>query len=352
MTHALLISTNTFVISEFQKIAALAKVKLAVAESIVDVDLAKQTRIFIDHEVDQNHPAWNMVRADLNSRAEISLVLAGEPTPHTWQLANSVAAEHIALLPESRQWLVEYLSTAPAQLARAVVFASVAGGSGMTTAALALSRAIALRGQTVVVVDLDFYSTGFDIAAGAEKVDGLKWSDVLSEAAQASGEALVQALPAIDGVRILGNDSLSNSPELSQQLEVINRIRQAADWVLIDSGRHSSSRFMSQIEDAHKFLGLVNTIRSCGLARELLSDGDNKDTQLIIRELPGSGLSPLTIAQTLNHQLVCTLPSDSKICELSEQGLVLTSSSVSKYNRAISQIMRAIAGEDRVLSVA
>ncbi|MCX6404117.1 MAG: hypothetical protein NTW81_01100 [Actinobacteria bacterium] len=352
MKQALLVSSNPLIIEEFNSIAALVNVHLVVTQQPTPSQLTDTQRIFIDHESDVAAiKACNLLN-HISASAETSLVLAGSATPHSWQVAAEIGAKHIVLIPESRQWLVDYIKSAPRKLGQVISLTGVTGGSGTTTIALALARACAQLGKSVTLVDLDFQSVGLDVAAGCEKSLGLNWSKIQSQAAQADGGAIIAELPQIEGVRLLVNDALRSHPDKPLQTRIIEQLSGSCDLVLIDAGRWHPKSVIGQIENSERFLVIPNTIRACAIGREIVSLEANQSQQLIVREVPGSGLSPVMVAETLDRPLGAVVPTDPRICELSEQGLALSANPLSKFNRPISALSQRLFGDENVLRVA
>ncbi len=352
MKQALLVSSNPLIIEEFNSIAALVNVQLVVTQQPTQSQLTDTQRIFVDHESDVAAINACNLQNQISASTETSLVLAGAATPHSWQVAAEIGAKHIVLIPESRQWLVDYIKSGPSKLGQVITLTGITGGSGTTTIALALARACAQIGKSVTLVDLDFQSVGLDVAAGCEKSLGLNWSKIQSQAAQADGEAIIAELPEIEGVRLLTNDVLRSHPDRQLQTRIIEQLSGNCDLVLIDSGRWQPESVVSEIEIAERFFVIPNTIRACAIGREIVNIETDQCQQLIVREIPGSGLSPVMVAETLDRSLGAVVPTDPRICELSEQGLALSANPLSKFNRPISALSQRLFGDENVLRVA
>lgn len=352
MQQALLISSNPLIIEEFKSIAALVNVQLIVTSQPTQKQLSATQRIFIDHEADLSNINLEVLQITNSESFESSLVLAGAATTRSWQVATEIGAKHVVLIPESRQWLVDYIKSVPKKLAQVVSLTGITGGAGTTTIALALARACAQSGRSVTLVDLDFQSVGIEIAAGCEKSHGLNWSAIQKQAAQADGDAIIAMLPEIEGVRLLANDVLGPTPEVKLQTRVVEQIISNCDVVLIDAGRWTPESVICSLEITERLFVLPNTIRACANGREIFSLDSGQHQQLIVRELPGSGLNPGMVAETLDRPLVAVVPTDPRMCELSEQGLALQANPLSKFNRPISALSKQIFGEDNVLRVA
>jgi len=352
MKQALLVSSNPLIIEEFNSIAALVNVRLVVTQQPTLSQLTDTQRIFVDHEADISTIKACNLQNQISASTETSLVLAGSATAHSWQVAAEIGAKHIVLIPESRQWLVDYIKSVPSKQGQIISLTGITGGAGTTTIALALARACAQLGKSVTLVDLDFQSVGLDVAAGCEKSLGLNWSKIQSQAAQADGEAIIAELPQIEGVRLLANDVLGAQPDRQLQTRILEQLSNNCDLVLIDAGRWHPESVISGIEITERFLVIPNIIRACAIGREIVSLETNQAQQLIVREVPGSALSPVMVAETLDRPLGAVVPSDHRICELSEQGLALSANPLAKFNRPISTLSQRLFGDENVLRVA
>ena len=333
-----LLSKDEILIAEFEALAALANVEVVVTSTLNTEVLESCSRLFIDHNVSitEIEPFKNHILGP--QHIETALILTGSPSPHTWRIAAQIDAKHLVLLPESKTWLIEFLKVNQVSPAQTAAFIGAAGGVGTSTLTLTVAKHFATLGKRVVVVDLDFTSVGMQIAAGADKYPGLTWSNLLREANDADPVALFDALPQIHGVRILGNESLSESVSPQLIRETLVKLRNSSDVLVIDAGRWSYCERLLEDFSGANFLVVPNTVRGCAVGREIYTDTHAKDLQLIVREVPGSALNPLAIAQSLNKPLAKVIPNDHRICELSEQGQMLAGGNLSKFNRAISQL--------------
>lgn len=352
MKQALLVSSNPLIIEEFNSISALVNVQLVVTQQPTQSQLTDTQRIFVDHEADVAAIRACNLQDRSSENTETSLVLAGSATAHSWQVAAEIGAKHIVLIPESRQWLVDYIKSVPSKRGQIISLTGISGGSGTTTIALALARACAQLGRSVTLVDLDFQSVGLDVAAGCEKASGLNWSSLQIQAAQADGEAIIAELPEIEGVRLLTNNVLGQIPDGQLQIRILEQLSGNSDLVIVDAGRWHPESVVRDIEISQRFLVIPNLIRACAIGREIVRFEMEQTQELIVREMPGSALSPVMVAETLDRPLGAVVPTDSRICELSEQGLALSASPLSKFNRPISALSQRLFGDENVLRVA
>src|SRR5205814_44230 len=112
--------------------------------------------------------------------------------------AGAVGAQHVAVLPDAEAWLVGALADAvesPADGGRVLAVVGGRGGAGASVFATAVAVAVAESGRHAMLVDCDALSGGLDLAVGAEKVDGLRWSGLTLASGRVSASALHAALP-------------------------------------------------------------------------------------------------------------------------------------------------------------
>ena len=117
--HALLVTSDDRVITEFQKIAAVTQTPLVIESEPNASDISNAYRVFV---------ATDCAQANLN-HPEIVLVVIGTTGPETWRFAAKLSANHIAVIPDSRDWLVEHLSAPVTKRGLCVAIIPGAGGT-------------------------------------------------------------------------------------------------------------------------------------------------------------------------------------------------------------------------------
>ncbi len=125
-----------------------------------------------------------------------------------WNQALSVGAERVALLPHGQEWLVEALADSLSGSRRGPMVAVVGGcgGAGASVLSVAVAVAAAVRGQRVLLADLDPWGGGIDLLVGAHDVPGLRWPELSRARGRVSGGMLREALPRVDGLSLLSWD--------------------------------------------------------------------------------------------------------------------------------------------------
>lgn len=353
MSHVLLISNNEVIRSELRKITAVVNVELCETINPTFEQVQNAHRILIDHDVTSE--ALNVLKrhGSVLQQNEVCLILGSSPNQNTWKIAQDFGAEHVALLPESRQWLLEYLKAPVKQHAEIIAISSVVGGVGGSTLAGYLGTLWAKQNERVVVIDCDTDSVGLDVTFGLEQEQGLRWSDGISTEGKPNGEALFNNLLGAHNVKLLANDRLNQEVLLDKLPDFITALGNFCDVVLLDIPlRVCEPLRQMSLQEMTQVLVMPNTLRACAVAHATMQATEATNQVLAVREIPGSTLTPLAIAQSLDKPLWATLPTDHKIVELTEQGLLLSGVGPGKYNRAVSNLLVQLSGEQHARHIA
>lgn len=151
------------------------------------------------------------------------IVPEGPVTPELWNLALEHGARAVLQLPSQSSALLSHLAQAARPLTRALMLGVVGGcgGAGASSLAARLARAAQTHGD-VLMVDADPLGGGLDLLVEAPEASGIGWQDVATVDAS-DGEALRQALPVVDGVRLLvaGAGPGPDGPLLQRALQAV-----------------------------------------------------------------------------------------------------------------------------------
>lgn len=349
MSHLLLITQNLTVANEFKKIAAVTQAQLVVSTNPSKSEFLGTTRIFLDHEMAGMFNVDSLQDSQGQTCAPVVIVLAGAPNAQTWELAQQVQAEHIALLPESRDWLVNEMQPPSTKSAQIISFIPAVAGSGTSTVVGALAATWAKQGKTVAVVDCDSKSVGLDVAFGLDQTTGLRWSDLIEPGFNPDPMAFRDSLPSHDGIYLVSNN-VPNLPELSGAVvKVVQLLSEACDVVLLDHGSHGLEIERDVHFELTHVVVMTNTLRACANAHALAKYFGDRQFVLAIREVPGADLAPLAISDSLDKPLWSVIPTESKIVEFVEQGLLLSGVNTSKYNRAVNSLAERLTNQERAV---
>jgi secretion/DNA translocation related CpaE-like protein len=119
-----------------------------------------------------------------------------------WDRAAQVGAEHVVFLPDAADWLADLLAgPMPDPDGHVIAVVGGAGGVGASTLAVATALVGAQRGPALLV-DLDPWGGGLDVALGLEASDGVRWDTAL-------------AGPAPGGRRVIPHATLPRTGELA-----------------------------------------------------------------------------------------------------------------------------------------
>jgi len=343
MKYALLISQDTRLISEFEKIAAVTQTELVVSVEITEERLANAYRVFID-----------AVHSDLDiHHSETVIVTHGAVGPDTWRMAMRLGAIYVALMPESRDWVVEHMVAPTSSEGVAVAFIPAVGGAGASYLSAAFSVANSRMGSSVTLVDADPRSIGLDIVCGGEEVKGSRWSDLAKLEGTVAGTDIRSALPTVDNVAVLSADSRGSVMSARNYLGVTDEVKRVSDLTVIDGAHASDSVTKSLIDVVDKCVLVVpSNVRACAAANQALNELPSEKVIVVVRQIPGSGLSSLTISDTLGVPVFTNIPTDQRIVEQVEQGFGLGNVNLGGFSRSIGQLTSQLMDEDLRVAVA
>jgi len=256
-----------------------------------------------------------------------SLVLVGPAVedPEVWRQAVTLGAEHVVFLPEAEHWLVERFADASSPR-RGVVLGVLGarGGAGATSLAVALSLAAARLGRRTMLVDLDAYGGGVDLAFGAEGVEGPRWADFVAASPPASGEALAAALPRCGEVTVLSwsRDGTADIPSTVVS-SMLSAARRGADVVVVDLPRcfDEAARAALGVADAAivvcpaEFRAAVAAERVVGTAQLLV-----EDVRLVVRGPSPTGLTGADVAEAAGVPLTAWLDPEPDLDKALDEG--------------------------------
>lgn len=98
--HALLITSDDRVVSEFKTIAAVTQTHLVIASEPTKSEIDLAYRVFVSQESAE-------IEIDHN---DVILVVVGASNAQTWSSALRLSAKQVTTIPGSRDWLIENLT--------------------------------------------------------------------------------------------------------------------------------------------------------------------------------------------------------------------------------------------------
>jgi secretion/DNA translocation related CpaE-like protein len=344
--HALLITNDELVISEFKTIAAVTQTPLVIASAPTKSDIDLAYRVFVSQEL-----------ADFElEHSDVILVVIGETTMHTWTKALHLSAKYVATIPDSREWLTEHLSEPAVSKGLSVALVPAVGGAGASVLACGLAFHARQLFQDVVLVDLDVNSASLDIAFGLEGQPGMRWQDFSRLSGTINGSDIYRSLPNRDSVGLLTHGKLTSASTTNPTSLILAKLKEVCELVVIDFPRISDEDFSfdAALECDLVLVTTPATVRGCASAKQSISRlaGTAKNIELVVRNLPGSNLDPLQIAELLNTPLACVVNSDARILEQIEQGYGVSGINLGGFTRNLNSLAQRVSNLRDLKSVA
>jgi len=326
MSHALLIATDQVLIDEFVKMVAITESPLIVDANPSHVQIRGAYRVFVESS--------QLVEGIVHN--EIVIVSAQSPDVTAWKLAILLEAKAVVGIEGSPDWFLDHLLAPAHNIAEVITLVPVVGGSGASTLASAMAVESARKGKRVCLVDLDPQGGGIDVVCGAEEITGARWPDLV-EVDEISGADLLRSLPECGGVRILAMRSeLITAKKIDQ---ILSALLTEVDLIYVDSAQDIKT-YWQNISDISNQILLVlpTTVRATTVAKRILESHAHDKFGLVVRQLPGTGLTPLAIAQTLGISLKAQVVTDTRVVEQIEQGVGLGRVSIGTFSKQVGQL--------------
>jgi secretion/DNA translocation related CpaE-like protein len=263
------------------------------------------------------------------------VVVAQRPAePFVWPTAIALGAEQVAELPDAEPWLLDRLSALGATGPRAAVVAVVGarGGAGATTFAVSYALAAARTGRRTMLVDVDPYGGGIDLALGAEHTEGPRWHDVASSAANPApaatprvpAEALTAALPRCGEVTVLAwsRDSPATIPAAVVE-SILAAARRETDLVVLDVPRTFGDAARAALATADvAYVVCPAEVRACASGRRVAATVTAlvDDVRAVVRGPAGTDLDAGVVASVLGLPLAGWLDPEPGIDKAYDRG--------------------------------
>lgn len=240
------------------------------------------------------------------------LVVGRDDDAGIWPAAVALGAEQVLLLPDAEAHVLDRLAACGGPMpAPATVLAVVGGrgGAGATTVSAALALAAARAGGQVLLLDLDPYGGGIDVALGAEDVPGLRWPDLTGAQARLPSGTVVEALPRLGSVSVLSwdrGDPRGNGVPAAASDDFLRGLIGAAsrgrDLVVADVPRTPGPAGECALTASTLALLVVPAeVRACAAAGRTVAwlRSHVDDVRLLVRGPAPGGLSPDAISDAL-----------------------------------------------------
>jgi secretion/DNA translocation related CpaE-like protein len=261
----------------------------------------------------------------LPRRPGVVVVATGELPAAEWALAVELGAERVAVLPGDETWLLGRAAAAvraPVERGWLVAVAGSCGGAGASTLAAGLALAAA---PDVLLVDGDPWGGGLDLLLGAERADGLRWSDLTGLRGRVAGDALLAALPEVAGVHVLAASRSAPTAVPDEALSaVVEAARGVGRPVVVDLPRPGAPADGAAGLPAEADLAVLVVparLRAATAARLVVGTPGSAwaGAHLVVGQVAG-GLSPQEVADVVGRPVVAELGRDRGAVPRAERG--------------------------------
>lgn len=344
--HALLITSDDRVISEFKTIAAVTKTHLVIASEPTKSEIDLAYRVFVSQEL-----------AEIEiTHSEIVLVVVGATNTETWSRALRLSASYVATIPESRDWLIENLVQPITSKGLSVAVVPASGGAGASLTSCGLAFHARHIFHEVALVDLDENSASLDITFGLENQPGMRWLDFSNLSGSINGNDILRSLPNRENVGLLTHGKLTGSATNTPKDLILEKLNETCDLVVIDFPRLSDKDFsIDALTNCDLVLVVTTaTVRGSASAKRSIAGlaGYAKNIELVVRNVPGSNLDPMQIAELLNTPLAAIVNTDVRIAEQIEQGFGVSGINLGGFTRNLNSLAQRISFLKELKSVA
>lgn len=238
----------------------------------------------------------------------------------------------------------------------AITVTSGKGGVGKSTTVASVGVGLASLGKKVCLIDTDIGLRKLDLMLGVENRIVYDLVDVIEGACKLQ-QALVRHKQYTDLALIPAAQTRYKEEVTPAQVkEVVDRLREHFDYILIDSPAGIEGGFRNAIAPADRAILVVNpeipSVRDSDRVVGLLEAAELRELDLIVNrvqpEMVGEG-DMLSVERVQNHlaiHLLGVVPEDKRIIRSSNTGEPVIGDAKSPAGQAFSNIARRIVGED------
>jgi secretion/DNA translocation related CpaE-like protein len=322
--HPLIVTTDSQLLDDLLRLAAAGSAEVRVAPDVVAARPKWASAPFVLLGVDA---AAGCVRADLAARTAVILVAPDAGAEPPWHVAETLKAERVAVLPAAEAWLVDRLADhAIGRPTRGSVVAVLGGRGGAGASVLATALAVTARriGLDTLLVDADPFGGGVDLVLGWERMQGLRWPDLVDARGRVNPPALVDALPGEGSLAVLSFDRTElDSVPTEAMAAALDAGRRGRDLVVVDLPRRfdEPSRLALTVAD-RAYVIVPAELRACAAARRVatVASAHCPTLGVVVRGPGPVGMDPAEIARAVDLPLAGTLRPEPGLVQALETG--------------------------------